>query len=107
MCEYIYEQSGEWDKVFLCYLQDPIRRPQVFSFLRNILLLYKNSKDMDKMLDIVSSKIEDLLELDVTNTCSIISAYRMDNLDEILALLDGKEKLQLTLLNTLLYHKAS
>ncbi|KAL0270958.1 UNVERIFIED_CONTAM: hypothetical protein PYX00_008218 [Menopon gallinae] len=107
VCEYIYEQSGEWDKVLLCYLQDPMRRPQVFSFLRNILLLYKNSKDMEKILDIISSNIEDLLELDVTNTCSIISAYRMDKLDELLESLVGKEKLQLALLSTLLYHKPS
>lgn len=104
VCEVIYEQSGEWDQVFLCYLQDPLRKPQVFSFLRNILLLYKNMKDVNPVLDRICDKIEELLELDVVTTSSIVTSHLIDRLSDLLKNVSN-EKLQLSLLKSVLYHR--
>ncbi|KAK6630795.1 hypothetical protein RUM44_002964 [Polyplax serrata] len=104
VCEAIHEQNGEWDQVFLCYLQDSIRRPQVFSFLRNILLLYKNTKDAEPILNKVCSKIEDLMNLDIESTSTIVATYAIDRLPELLDNLKN-DKHKLALLQSLLYRR--
>lgn len=49
VCELLYEQRHEYDKILQCYLRDPLRKPQVFSYLRNILLLYNNTAERTKV----------------------------------------------------------
>lgn len=49
VCEFLYEQRQEYDRILHCYLKDPLRKPQVFSYLRNILLLYTSATDKAKV----------------------------------------------------------
>ena len=49
MCELLYEQRLEYDKILHCYLKDPLRKPQVFSYLHNILVIYANTTDRVKV----------------------------------------------------------
>jgi hypothetical protein len=49
VCELLYEQRREYDRILHCYLRDPLRKPQVFSYLRNILLLYTSATDRAKV----------------------------------------------------------
>jgi hypothetical protein len=49
VCEHLYEQRRQYDRILHCYLRDPLRKPQVFSYLRNILLLYTSAADRAKV----------------------------------------------------------
>jgi hypothetical protein len=72
VCELLYEQRREYDKILHCYLRDPLRKPQVFSYLRNILLLYTSTTDRARVeLQIVDS-IQELLDIDGTKTGQIL-----------------------------------
>ncbi|KAG0695015.1 Vacuolar protein sorting-associated protein 8 [Chionoecetes opilio] len=37
VCEYVYEERGELEKIVECYLEDPMRRHQVFTYVRSAL----------------------------------------------------------------------
>jgi hypothetical protein len=64
VCEHLYEQRRQYDRILHCYLRDPLRRPQVFSYLRNILLLYTSAAHRAK----VEAQIADNIKVsDVTH----------------------------------------
>jgi hypothetical protein len=58
VCEFLYEQRQEYDRILHCYLRDPLRKPQVFSYLRNILLLYTSATDRAKVEVQISDNIQ-------------------------------------------------
>jgi len=58
VCELLYEQRREYDRILYCYLRDPLRKPQVFSYLRNILLLYTSTADRAKVEAQISDNIQ-------------------------------------------------
>lgn len=37
VCEYVYEERGELEKIVECYLEDKMRRHQVFTYIRTVL----------------------------------------------------------------------
>uniref|UniRef100_A0A8C5QQE4 Vacuolar protein sorting-associated protein 8 homolog n=1 Tax=Leptobrachium leishanense TaxID=445787 RepID=A0A8C5QQE4_9ANUR len=37
ICEFMYEQKHQYDKIIDCYLQDPMRKQEVFNYIHNIL----------------------------------------------------------------------
>nr|CAD7195543.1 unnamed protein product [Timema douglasi] len=75
VCELLYEQRREYDKILHCYLQDPLRKPQVFSFLRNLLLLYSNTPEKSKVETQIVDKIGDLLDVDCIKTGHVICLH--------------------------------
>nr|CAD7425885.1 unnamed protein product [Timema monikensis] len=75
VCELLYEQRREYDKILHCYLQDPLRKPQVFSFLRNLLLLYSNTPKKSKVETQIVDKIVDLLDVDCIKTGHVICLH--------------------------------
>jgi hypothetical protein len=65
VCELLYEQRREYDKILHCYLRDPLRKPQVFSYLRNILLLYTSATDRARV------------ELQITDSIQVTASCRL------------------------------
>lgn len=37
MCEFVYEERGEHEKIVECYLEDKMRKHQVFTYIRSVL----------------------------------------------------------------------
>ncbi|KAJ9588008.1 hypothetical protein L9F63_028181, partial [Diploptera punctata] len=72
VCELLYEQRLEYDKILHCYLKDPLRKPQVFSYLHNILVIYANTVDRVKVETQIMDNIKELLDIDATKTGQIL-----------------------------------
>uniref|UniRef100_A0A8C9T9N3 VPS8 subunit of CORVET complex n=1 Tax=Scleropages formosus TaxID=113540 RepID=A0A8C9T9N3_SCLFO len=37
ICEFVYEKKHLYDKIFFCYLKDPMRREEIFNYVHNML----------------------------------------------------------------------
>ncbi|XP_033606542.1 vacuolar protein sorting-associated protein 8 homolog isoform X2 [Cryptotermes secundus] len=72
VCEHLYEQRRQYDRILHCYLRDPLRKPQVFSYLRNILLLYTSAADRAKVETQIADNIRELLDIDATKTGQVL-----------------------------------
>lgn len=63
MCEYIYEQRCDWEKVFECYVDDPSRHGDLLHLVRKILSFEEQEKQMEsallKRIDLLVSVIDD------------------------------------------------
>ena len=68
VCELLYEQRREYDKILHCYLRDPLRKPQVFSYLRNILLLYTSATDRAR----VELQIMDSIQVTASHSTPLV-----------------------------------
>ncbi|XP_068082015.1 vacuolar protein sorting-associated protein 8 homolog isoform X2 [Anabrus simplex] len=89
VCELLYEQRHEYDKILQCYLLDPLRRPQVFSYLRNILLLYSNTGERRLIESKVLENIKELLDIDAVRTGQIVMLHLSRMLPAILNKLEN------------------
>lgn len=90
-------------QVFQCYLDDPRRRPHVFSFLRNIFLLSREPSDVAVLLDAVEAHIQDLLALDENLTGNLLATNMMNRLPYILDKLN--DEFRLKVLRSALYNR--
>lgn len=52
VCEYVYEERGELEKIVECYLEDKMRRHQVFTYIRTVL-------SSPQFTDLHAQKIQD------------------------------------------------
>lgn len=89
--------------MFQCYLDDPRRRPHVFSFLRNIFLLSREPSDVAVLLDAVEAHIKDLLDLDENLTGNLLATNLINRLPYILDTLDDHSRLKV--LRNALYNR--
>ena len=74
VCELLYEQRREYDKILHCYLRDPLRKPQVFSYLRNILLLYTSATDRAR----VEVQIMDSIQVTASHRLPLVCTMAND-----------------------------
>uniref|UniRef100_A0A3Q3FGC8 VPS8 subunit of CORVET complex n=1 Tax=Labrus bergylta TaxID=56723 RepID=A0A3Q3FGC8_9LABR len=37
VCEFLYEKNSLYDRIFDCYLRDPLRKEEIFSYIHNLL----------------------------------------------------------------------
>ncbi|KAK8727977.1 hypothetical protein OTU49_009327 [Cherax quadricarinatus] len=73
VCEYVYEERGEHEKIVECYLEDKLRRHQVFTYIRSVLsspqftdlhaqkIQQQFLRHIKTLLDIDSSRVASLL----------------------------------------------
>ncbi|XP_071448355.1 vacuolar protein sorting-associated protein 8 homolog isoform X2 [Hetaerina americana] len=61
VCELLYEQRRDYKNILSCYLQDPLRKHQVYSYLQNALVSQQISSQIDP--EIVES-IKELVDID-------------------------------------------
>ncbi|XP_064465584.1 vacuolar protein sorting-associated protein 8 homolog [Ornithodoros turicata] len=93
VCEYLYAKQKRYDKIFLCYLKDPSRKPQTFYYATQVL----ESSDVDeqdkKMLqDQLIANVQDLLDVDNTATSQLMLHYLAHRVDDVVKKLEGCEQ---------------
>ncbi|XP_063851088.1 vacuolar protein sorting-associated protein 8 homolog isoform X1 [Scylla paramamosain] len=73
VCEYVYEERGELEKIVECYLEDKMRRHQVFTYIRTVL---SSSQFTDlhaqKIQEQFVKHIKTLLEIDNSRVASLL-----------------------------------
>ncbi|XP_063227477.1 vacuolar protein sorting-associated protein 8 homolog [Bacillus rossius redtenbacheri] len=75
VCELLYERRREHHRILQCYLRDPLRRPQVFSFLHNLLAQCGGEGRAPRVEAQVLEQAPELLDLDAGRTAQLVCAH--------------------------------
>ena len=95
VCELLYERQRRFDKVLLCYLNDPARRVQSFTYVTQIL----NSADTkprekDQLEAQVVNVIEEFIQVDAVSTAALVIDLLPRKVNTMLAKLEGMPETQ-------------
>ncbi|XP_072275212.1 vacuolar protein sorting-associated protein 8 homolog [Pyxicephalus adspersus] len=93
ICEFMYERKHLYDKIIDCYLQDPIRKQEIFNYIHNILSIPGySSEEKQSTWDKAMKHMEELVTLCPSKAADLVCTHFDEQLSEVL------EKLQDSLL---------
>lgn len=89
VAEYLYSREQNYANILMCYLNDPLRRSEVFSYV----VTYISAEDRYiKEQFLVNFK--ELLRIDSKKTAEIVADHFPDLINELCALIDSDSELQ-------------
>lgn len=85
ICEFMYERKHLYDKIIECYLQDPMRKQEVFNYIHNILSIPGYSpEEKQSTWDKAMRHIEELITLSPNKAADLVCTHFSEHLDEIM-----------------------
>ena len=81
VCEYIYEQRRDWEKVFECYADDPSRHVDLLHLVRKIL----SFEEQQKQMELAVLKRMDLLVKVLDDPSSLLAVFLASNKPHLIA----------------------
>ncbi|KAM4024492.1 vacuolar protein sorting-associated protein 8 homolog isoform 3-T3 [Anomaloglossus baeobatrachus] len=85
ICEFMYERKHLYDKIIECYLQDPMRKQEVFNYIHNILSIPGYSpEEKQSTWDKAMGHMEELLSLSPSKAADLVCTHFSDQLDNII-----------------------
>lgn len=99
VCEILYEQQRRFDKVLLCYLNDPARRTKSFAYITQILngVDYKAAEKIQLENQVVAV-IDELIQVDAMSMAALVIDLLPKRIKEVLDRLEGMPETQYHLL---------
>ncbi|XP_069471841.1 vacuolar protein sorting-associated protein 8 homolog isoform X2 [Ambystoma mexicanum] len=86
ICEFMYERKHQYDKIIDCYLQDPVRKEEVFNYIHNILSIPGYSTEEKLSLwNKAMHHIEDLIALSPCKAADMVAIHFNDQLETVVA----------------------
>ncbi|XP_042192030.1 vacuolar protein sorting-associated protein 8 homolog isoform X2 [Callorhinchus milii] len=102
VCEFMYEKQQLYDKIIFCYLNDPVRKEEIFNYVHNMLSIPGYSAE-DKA-SVWSKTIEhskDLVAINPSKAAELVATHFTTELGSILEKLEDQHLLFLLLQNLL------
>nr|XP_033800413.1 vacuolar protein sorting-associated protein 8 homolog isoform X1 [Geotrypetes seraphini] len=85
ICEFMYERKHQYDKIIDCYLQDPVRKEDVFNYIHNILSIPGyNAEEKQSTWDKAMGKIEELVALNPCKAADMIATHFIEQINSII-----------------------
>ncbi|KAM9726368.1 vacuolar protein sorting-associated protein 8 homolog isoform 2-T2 [Menidia menidia] len=94
ICEFLYEKKHLYDKIIDCYLRDPLRKWEIFSYIHNLLSMpgYTDEEKRE-----VKSKalqhVQELLSLDPSKSADLVTCHFAEELQSIISELQDDQLL--------------
>ncbi|KAJ8866328.1 hypothetical protein PR048_032171 [Dryococelus australis] len=109
VCELLYEQRREYEKILQCYLRDALRRPQVFSFLHNLLLLCSGGESgcTPRIEAQILDSIAELLDVDPGRTGQVVCSHLPHLVPAIVEQLRDQRELLFRFLQAVFHYRES
>ncbi|KAM4698795.1 vacuolar protein sorting-associated protein 8 homolog [Rhinophrynus dorsalis] len=86
ICEFMYERKHQYDKIIDCYLQDPVRKQEVFNYIHNILSIPGYSpEEKQAMWDKAMRHIEELVTLSPGKAADLVCTHFSEQLGDVIA----------------------
>lgn len=102
ICEFLYEKKHLYDRIIDCYLKDPLRKEEIFSFVHNLLSMPGySSEEKLAVRDKALLHIKELVSLDAQKASDLVLFHFSDEVQAILSELK-EDQLQFNLLSCLL-----
>ncbi|KAJ6669149.1 hypothetical protein lerEdw1_007958 [Lerista edwardsae] len=85
ICEFMYEREHRYDKIIDCYLHDPLRKEEVFTYIHNILSIPGYStEEKQSVWQKAMKHIEELLLVSPSKAADLISIHFSDQIEQII-----------------------
>uniref|UniRef100_J3S1M7 Vacuolar protein sorting-associated protein 8 homolog n=1 Tax=Crotalus adamanteus TaxID=8729 RepID=J3S1M7_CROAD len=85
ICEFMYEREHRYDRIIDCYLHDPLRKEEVFSYIHNILSIPGYStEEKQSVWQKTMKHIEELTSVSPFKTADLISIHFSDEIEQII-----------------------
>ncbi|XP_037126745.1 vacuolar protein sorting-associated protein 8 homolog isoform X2 [Syngnathus acus] len=90
--EFLYEKKRMYDKTIDCYLKDPLRKGEIFSYMEQLMSMSSHtSQEKETMKKKTLRHIQDLIIFDTSKSADLVVCHFAEEVDQILcALPDGK-----------------
>ncbi|KAM6441851.1 vacuolar protein sorting-associated protein 8 homolog isoform 1-T3 [Liasis olivaceus] len=85
ICEFMYEREHRYDRIIDCYLHDPLRKEEVFSYIHNILSIPGYStEEKQSVWQKTMKHIEELISVSPFKAADLISIHFSDQIEQII-----------------------
>uniref|UniRef100_A0A6Q2Z9G5 Vacuolar protein sorting-associated protein 8 homolog n=1 Tax=Esox lucius TaxID=8010 RepID=A0A6Q2Z9G5_ESOLU len=76
ICEFLYEQKHQYDKIIDCYLRDPLRKGEVFNYIHNLLSIPGySSEEKQCVWNKALQHIQELVTLDPAKSADLVVVH--------------------------------
>uniref|UniRef100_UPI0037E89112 vacuolar protein sorting-associated protein 8 homolog n=1 Tax=Semicossyphus pulcher TaxID=241346 RepID=UPI0037E89112 len=94
ICEFLYEKNNLYDRIIDCYLRDPLRKGEIFSYIHNLLSMPGYShKEKQTVMEKVLQHIQELVTLDASNSADLVLLHFTDEVQQIISELQDDQLL--------------
>ncbi|XP_033098288.1 vacuolar protein sorting-associated protein 8 homolog [Anneissia japonica] len=103
VCELLYQITSQYSKIFLCHLQDPSRKLEVFSFVHGILSSTRYTEDeQNSVKKEVIDHLQDLIMIDSKETACLVLSDFSDSVNKIINMIKSEPRTQYEFLKGLI-----
>ncbi|XP_037322281.1 vacuolar protein sorting-associated protein 8 homolog isoform X1 [Pungitius pungitius] len=86
ICEFLYEKKHSYDKIIDCYLRDPLRKEEIFSYIHNLLSLPGYSpEEKQTVRDKALQHIQELVTLDPSKSADLVVFHFANEVQQIIS----------------------
>ncbi|XP_038644180.1 LOW QUALITY PROTEIN: vacuolar protein sorting-associated protein 8 homolog [Scyliorhinus canicula] len=76
VCEFMYEKKQLYDKIISCYLNDPVRREDVFNYIHNMLSIPGYStEEKESVWNKTMEHIKDLVSINPSKAAELLAVH--------------------------------
>ncbi|XP_053731744.1 vacuolar protein sorting-associated protein 8 homolog [Synchiropus splendidus] len=92
ICEFLYEKKNLHDKILDCYLRDPLRKVEVFSYIHNLLSMPGYSAEDKNMVKVKAlQQMKELVGLNQEKSADLALLHFNEELQQIVSQLQDDE----------------
>ncbi|XP_041645412.1 vacuolar protein sorting-associated protein 8 homolog [Cheilinus undulatus] len=86
ICEFLYEKNNLYDKIIDCYLRDPLRKGEIFSYIRNLLCGPDYSpEEKQTVKDKVLQHTQELIAIDASSSAELVLFHFSEDVQQIVS----------------------
>ncbi|XP_008427356.1 vacuolar protein sorting-associated protein 8 homolog isoform X2 [Poecilia reticulata] len=86
ICEFLYEQKHLYDRIVDCYLQDPLRKAEIFSYIHNLMSMPGySSEEKLKVKEKVLQHMQELVSLDPVKLADLVGWHFTEEVQTIIS----------------------
>uniref|UniRef100_A0A667YH51 VPS8 subunit of CORVET complex n=1 Tax=Myripristis murdjan TaxID=586833 RepID=A0A667YH51_9TELE len=86
ICEFLYEKKHLYDRIIDCYLRDPLRKEEIFSYIHNLLSMPGYTSEEKKTVwDKTLQHIQELVALDPNKSADLVSFHFLEEVRPIIS----------------------
>ncbi|XP_023286306.1 vacuolar protein sorting-associated protein 8 homolog isoform X2 [Seriola lalandi dorsalis] len=86
ICECLYEKQHLYDRIVDCYLRDPLRKVEIFSYIHNLLSMPGYSpEEQQTVKDKVLQHVQELVTLDPSRSADMVVFHFTEEVQQIIS----------------------
>ncbi|KAJ8003390.1 hypothetical protein DPEC_G00147830 [Dallia pectoralis] len=88
ICEFLYEQKHQYNKIIDCYLRDPLRKEEVFNYIHNLLSMPGYSEQEKQCVwNQTLQHIQELVTINPAKSSDLVAVHFPEEVEPIITLL--------------------